>query len=56
MTAALERFGSVGFEADEDGGKCLFLYVWSTPESSWMNAQIHVEPRVRLGAHTRYAL
>lgn len=27
VTAVLDGFGLAGFEVDEDGGKCLFLYV-----------------------------
>ena len=34
VTAAFEGFGLLGFEAKDVGGKCLFLYVWSTLASS----------------------
>jgi hypothetical protein len=32
VAGAFEGFGFVGFDADS--GKCFFLYVWSTLESS----------------------
>ena len=34
VTDAFDGFGFIGFEEKEDGGKCLFLYFWST---RWSN-------------------
>ena len=42
VTAALEGFGLAGFEAAAGGGggKCLFLYVLSTPSSNYASGEL----------------